>query len=509
LQKPPPFIKNYWLSATVYLVAYLVFYSHFRHYFIPDALYYADTADAILNGRWTGAVNGYWSPMLSWLLVPVKLIVKDSIISLHIVNFCCGLVILVQVNKLLQFLFNRTDFSVQLLTATLAPVVAGWCAVYLTADPLFTALLLWYFRWCLQKKYLSHPLQTGLLGAFLYFAKPYGFFFFIVHLAAAYLFAQKVNKKHILSFLKAISAFLCCAVVWIALLFARYHRPVLATSGAYNHAIMQSGRIVHPCDSMKLIVPNKPYYRSSWNEVTEHVNYKDWSLLGSSHNIQLQANIVTHNVIQVYNQLQKMPRYGLWLLAVLLAAATLLKLPLNRYFIILSAVTFIIFCSGYLLFFTEERYFIFASLLLCLLLIYLSERIMHHFKVPALLLPLGIAFIAGKPAYDLYRLTSRQDETIVYEVYQKLQPLPTEKQRFASFEPYRFINFSYYTNWQDYGGLKGYKTDSIKMLDDLTRYQIGYLFMPAANQLPANVQQQYAVKLYQDSIVTVWGRNYK
>ena len=41
---------------------------YYRHNMSPDGISYLDVADAYLRGDWEMAINGYWSPLYSWLL---------------------------------------------------------------------------------------------------------------------------------------------------------------------------------------------------------------------------------------------------------------------------------------------------------------------------------------------------------------------------------------------------------------------------------------------------------
>ncbi len=44
----------------------------YRFYIEPDGVNYLDVADAYRRGDWSSAINGYWSPLYSWLLMLVR-----------------------------------------------------------------------------------------------------------------------------------------------------------------------------------------------------------------------------------------------------------------------------------------------------------------------------------------------------------------------------------------------------------------------------------------------------
>lgn len=83
------------LEVGFWLLAILLGFVHAwadRHYlFNADAMSYLDIAEAYLRRDWATAVNAYWSPLYSWLLALVLLVIKPSpywkFTVLHLVNF--------------------------------------------------------------------------------------------------------------------------------------------------------------------------------------------------------------------------------------------------------------------------------------------------------------------------------------------------------------------------------------------------------------------------------------
>jgi hypothetical protein len=62
-----------------------------RHHMNSDGISYLDMGDAYLRGDWEMAINGYWSPLYSWLLGIAMLVLKPSpyweFAVVHLVNF--------------------------------------------------------------------------------------------------------------------------------------------------------------------------------------------------------------------------------------------------------------------------------------------------------------------------------------------------------------------------------------------------------------------------------------
>ncbi len=74
-----------------------------RYEISPDGISYLDMGDAYLRGDWQMAINGYWSPLYSWLLGAALLVLKPSpyweFPVAHLVNF------VVYLGTLLSFAF--------------------------------------------------------------------------------------------------------------------------------------------------------------------------------------------------------------------------------------------------------------------------------------------------------------------------------------------------------------------------------------------------------------------
>jgi hypothetical protein len=79
----------------------------YRFYIEPDGVNYLDVAAAYLRGDWSHAVNGYWSPLYSWLFVLIASLFHPSAYwestFLHLLNFIFYLLALLS----FEFFFRR------------------------------------------------------------------------------------------------------------------------------------------------------------------------------------------------------------------------------------------------------------------------------------------------------------------------------------------------------------------------------------------------------------------
>jgi hypothetical protein len=79
----------------------------YRFYIEPDGVNYLDIASAYLRGDWRAAINGYWSPLYSWLLAIVQWLFHPPAYwestFLHLVNLVFYLLAL----RCFEFFFQR------------------------------------------------------------------------------------------------------------------------------------------------------------------------------------------------------------------------------------------------------------------------------------------------------------------------------------------------------------------------------------------------------------------
>src|SRR4051812_1334436 len=79
-----------WLLAAHLLVG-LAALSTYSNQINPDGVAYITTARLYAEKQWFEAVNGLWSPMLSWLMLPLHPLPIDDLIVAHVVVLLSGL----------------------------------------------------------------------------------------------------------------------------------------------------------------------------------------------------------------------------------------------------------------------------------------------------------------------------------------------------------------------------------------------------------------------------------
>src|SRR5246127_2550012 len=82
--------QRFWFWVLASTAGFVQCWSY-RYWIESDGVNYLDVANAYLRHDWSAAVNSYWSPLYSWLLAAVFLVVRPTpdleSTVLHLVNF--------------------------------------------------------------------------------------------------------------------------------------------------------------------------------------------------------------------------------------------------------------------------------------------------------------------------------------------------------------------------------------------------------------------------------------
>ena len=138
-RRPSPYLV---LSAAYLLVGLLiakVSYSLIN----ADGVSYIQVARHYVAGDFDLAINSYWGPLISWLLVPLVALGIDPVLGFKLLNVLFGLVAAFGIGALVRRL-SGPDMALVGFTAMLL-LVLRVLAAPLTRDLLPTAVMAWYF----------------------------------------------------------------------------------------------------------------------------------------------------------------------------------------------------------------------------------------------------------------------------------------------------------------------------------------------------------------------------
>lgn len=250
-----------------------------------DGISYISIAQHYAQGLTQYAINGYWSPAISWLIAPLLLLGLDPLLAFNLVNAVAGTAMIV-----LGVLFARRLGQHQFVPAAFAFV--GTAAIALGQSTVITPDLLvvaWTigFAWYLAE--MDHALRPGTvrsrilwglglgaLGAIGYTIKLFlvPFFFAVLALWALLRWITSFSTDRDLSRLRrlrrftlaplaAIVAFVIVSAPWVTAISLKYGEFTLGSSFAVNISQKfdpDSDSGAEPDrDPLQLLPPPNPY----------------------------------------------------------------------------------------------------------------------------------------------------------------------------------------------------------------------------------------------------------
>jgi hypothetical protein len=265
----------------------------------PDAGSYYTIAQKYADGDIRHAINGYWGPMLSWLLVPAVWMGANLIIASKIISLLAGVGTLILVYR---FLLTRkvSLLITNIVCLGLAGLMIGWAtAGPVTPDLLMVLLIVWFaFTYV---GFLSSPtrktaLLLGLIGALLYFTKGFGFYLFL-GVSGLLALWQWRSIEHDFSvvfkrYLPMAAVFFVLVLPFIGAISAKYHKLTINNAGDYDHHIYGPvGQAVAPMSYKGPLQPPNDTAMSVWEDPTLLTNtVPGWNPFGSWKNFGFFMN---------------------------------------------------------------------------------------------------------------------------------------------------------------------------------------------------------------------------
>lgn len=336
----------------------------FRYQINPDATSYFTIAAKYARFDLHHAINGYWGPMLSWLLVPFIWLHIDPSIGARIVSIASvtGLM-------LLTYAFLLRHQAGRIIATATSLIIAIMGAVWILAGPVTPDLLIAFltvlFAFKLQV-FISKPtrrtaIQLGIVGAAMYFSKGFGFYLFLA--VCAFVIAWQLyqvgwkNYKPILQrWRPALITFIALTLPFICVLTVKYHHVTITNAGAYDHRVF--GPVVQgaqPQLTSGPLAPPNTTANTIWEDPTLMTNLMpNWSPLQSRANLHYFA-------FSVFVRDLKVSMQALYDAGMLVTAGALLAIlgcfgkkyrQENAIFVLIGSMEIL----GYAVIFTDARY---------------------------------------------------------------------------------------------------------------------------------------------------------
>ena len=447
--------RSLYYTLLVYILAVVVVFPYVRWYADnPDSFQYLEIARKYLSGNFSGAINGYWSPLISWLLSLLLIFTSDGLLAFKILQLIIGVFVIYQWNNLIHATDIRENWLMT-LSLVIIPFIIDYALLNLTPDLLFMGLIFLFLRILIKGKALSSrkmALMAGLTGGFLFLTKAFGFPFFIAVIIMVIIAEIYSGISIRLYWKNIISIFLVFFVItfsWIAVISNKYDHFTISEAIRFNTSrdvVPLPGRTAGlPILSEGLAIP-QDNNRSAWETPGDYVSQERVNLFT---NVEEYISVIKRNVLSIY-YFDFRRQVGMFFL-IFLALFIFLKgvTSLRKKWIVLSLMFIFLIYSGYSLILIHTRYIWTGSLLMLLLGIYFISEILHAHKwrtfayfLSALLIIVGckrpvkeILFTTDKdyPVYWLFQSFKHPLQTMAIfyrpdsELHETIQDLRNKK----------------------------------------------------------------------------------
>ena len=230
------------IAAAFYLALFFILFPWFQYVIDIDAISYIHVAQRFANGEYYYSLNGYWSPLISWVLVPFIKMGYDPVLASKYINGLLGLLCLFSCNVLTDK-FNINSTIKRVLPFVLAILLVSFAFYELCADLLQLFLLLLYLNLVLSKDFINDNIKiifAALVAGLCYYAKAYSFPFFFMHFTIVTIVAllkskpMQFKKALISKLLIGFITFLLVTAPYIALISHKYGSFRISNAGMLN-----------------------------------------------------------------------------------------------------------------------------------------------------------------------------------------------------------------------------------------------------------------------------------
>jgi len=286
----------------------------------PDAVSYIRIAQYHLSGQTDLMISGYWSPLLSWLIVPWLLVFDEPLLAARAAVAVSAVVFLFGCFCVLRAV-RLPGTAIVLGTWIAAFVGVAWSEIFITPDLLMTGLFGCGTSLILSDRWVANDrtaLGAGTVLGAAYLAKAVALpvsALMIVALAATNVVVYRTSLRKTVRATAIFGVgFLIVAGPWIGILSYKYGHLVFSTSGPIAHAL------VGPPDMARGHPGQLHFYKpdtgrvATWEDPT-NLPYNYWSPRENVAYAVHQAKIIHRNAHLVIQYLKAFDWFGVGLVS--------------------------------------------------------------------------------------------------------------------------------------------------------------------------------------------------
>jgi hypothetical protein len=392
--------KNIFLIALFSYVALASVVLYYTKWYSPnpDTFQYIAIAHHYIHGDFYAAVNAWWSPFFSWLIMLPVVAGIDEILSVKLIQVITGIFTLIAWRRLVSNHGPGGNLNTLLVFVSI-PFIVSYGLLNGTPDLLFMTVLFFILdRLLLKNQFISisASVLTGLLGGLLYLCKAFGFPLFIFLILLSVVFEYRsirafIPRKNIIV---CILTFLFFSTLWITLISVKEKKLTLSETVSFNlsYEVAKPAyqQVSLPVLSDGIYVP--PYNSSlaAWEEPGNAVRLTSINPLKDFNYYKkiLKRNVLTIWYFDFRNQA------GLFLLLMLVSTTLIWKKPKRPVLFLL--MTMLAIYTGYSLVLVHTRYIWTCTFLILIVSFSLLNELEKKFQTLIFILALTVSILAVK-----------------------------------------------------------------------------------------------------------------
>lgn len=486
MKKNELIIKNsFFLSSIcIFIVLSLFLLKYYKYQINPDGISYISIAQKYLFHNYQDAVNGYWGPLFSWLMIPYLYIGYKPLVAAKLLSITIGASTLIGI----RLLINRYNISLviqNILFFLFVPIITYFSLIVITPDILMLCLLIYYLVMILgpgysRLKYMGS--LCGIIGGLIYLTKSFGFPYIISHYLIynimKYSFTKELAKKRIIliNLVTGFLVFLLISVCWISLISIKYDKITFGTAGSHVRSV-EIGlnpkcyycELLRPPNSTAISAFEDPTYITS-----EQLRIED-SLIFIRHQIKviLKNLFLTQYLFNTFSFLST-----IILITALVYCFNLKRGELDDN-VIYTLMTILLYTFGYMCIVVTGRYIWIDYILIILIGAKLLSILFHKVKMNHICkYMILIIFILSFFKYPVSKLHSNIN--VGYEHYNISRIIKKKYKingRIASNDNWKEMIYLAFYNDLRYYGKTGDDYFNINLHDQLTKFDIDYYFV--------------------------------
>ncbi len=487
------------LVISVYSVLCLTKHQYGR--VTADSMIYFSIAQKYLTGDFQNAINGYWGPLLAWLIIPFLYFGAGDVFAINSLNLILGVLTIIGVWNLSDR-FEITGKIRGILLICLLPIVLKFSLVQ-PMDFLLVCILIFYLCIVFNSDYpkkISSGLFSGILGSLAYFTKAYASPFFIVHFFIMNILhyfrnvTKEDRKKVLRNSLAGFVLFFLISGAWIMIISDKYGHFTFSTMRDTNFnapgpeamggglefgvPVFTEGFFEPPNETAFVVWEDPSYLRGEpWSAWQSWMHFK--------HFIRLTLKNVSDG-LKIFESFSSLS--VAIIIAYILFLSAKPKNELLSYGVLLYPLfTLILFSGGYLLFHFEERYVWLSNILLLLMggyvlfVLFQKEFFSSDLRKNILIIFFALSFIFAPTKYVLQASRGGMNSDMYYlstdlKQYNIKGNIASNREHLTHDAWHKTFRLAYWLNSRYYGQSRVGISDK-ELEDELEKYNIDYYFL--------------------------------